>query len=292
VEATVWPSAQPDLLCTGFALLSMWFLEQYLSTTTSRRHLALAGALVAFFLALLSKETAAALPGVVLIRLLVTSDGRRWARAAGVTAAYALATAAYLALRFAMLGEHWLGGYGVGLTFWDAVLSPTPLLLTGQLLFPAHVTLFKPVLFPYLWLAALVLMAAGLLWWIRGLVFASWRQLVLYAGYLFVPMIPVTTAGLTIGEEMANSRYAYLPSIGLALLFGEICARRRGGPRRGATAGVAVLCVAAALSFWYVQPWRGAARLRDHLLSEGVRLVESLPESPPPSTVYVRDIPS
>ena len=90
---------------------------------------------------------------------------------------------------------------------------------------------------------------------------------------------------------MANSRYAYLPSIGLALIFGEICARRPRRRGQGGTVCLAIVCVAAVLSFWYVEPWRGAARFRDHLLAEGVRIEESLPDSPPPTMVYFTGLP-
>jgi len=292
IEATVWASAQPDLLCTGFILLSMWFLERHLDLRADRRrYLSLSASLAAFFFALLSKETAAALLGIVLIRLLVISDNRRWTRVVRVGAVYFMVIVAYLGIRFAVLGRHWLGGYGVAISFWDAVFSPTPTRLAGQLLFPVHVMLFEAVLFPYLWLAAILLMAAGLLWWIGGIVFVSRQRLILYASYLLVPMIPVAVARLNIGEAMASSRYAYIPSVGLALLFGETCLRRRGDWRRGKIIGVAILCVAATLSFWYVESWREAARMRDEILAEGVRIVESLPDSPSPSRVFFTDLP-
>ena len=292
VEATSWPSAQPDLLCTGFVLLSMLCLERYLTATSSRqRSLALTAGLAAFLLAVLSKETAAVLPGVVLVRLLVIPDQKRWGRALTLTGAYALTAAAYLGLRFAVLGPHWLGGYGVDVGGSQAGLSPAPLLLLGELLFPLHITLINAVLSPYLWLLAVVLAGAALIWFMRNLVFVSWSHLALYAAYLLVPTIPIAMAGLMVGEEMANSRYAYLPSVGLAFLFGEICARRGRRPARSRAACLAIVCAAAVLSFWYVEPWRGAARFRDHLLAEGVRIVNSLPESPPPSMVYITGIP-
>jgi hypothetical protein len=297
VEATVWPSAQPDLLSTGFVLLSMWFLEQYIATRGGhQKWLSLVAALAAFLFALWSKEVAAALLAVVFVRLLVIPGARRWVHTVKVAGAYVLTVGVYLAARFVVLGGNWLGGQvgrlELDLSLWDAVSSPMPLLLPGQLLFPAHVSLFRLVLAPYLWLAALALMAAALLWWIRSLVFVSWRRLVLYASYLLVPMVPVAMAGLTIGADMANSRYGYLPSVGLALLFGGICAQRPRGWRRNRLVGVATVCVAAVLSMWYLAvPWGGAASLRDDVLSQGVRAVQSLPDSPPPSTVFFKGTP-
>jgi hypothetical protein len=290
IEATAWPSAQPDLLCTGFILLSMWFLEQYLEGAGRWRRVGLAAAVSAFFLALLSKETAAVFPAVVLVRVLIVRGDQRAMRVARVAAAYAAAMAGYLIVRFIMLGKHWLGGYGIDLSPSEALLSQTPMRLVGQLLFPVHITLLKPVS-PYLWLAAIVLMAVGVLWWLNGTVFVPGKRLLFYASYLLAPMVPLAVARLPIGEELSASRYAYIPSIGLALLFGAVCAGRPGGWHRGRAAGAAILCVMAALSFWYVEPWREAARLRDKILAEGVRVVRSLPDSPPPSTVFFRGIP-
>lgn len=291
VEATTWLAAQPDVIGAAFGLSSMWLLERYIRTTGARKHLSLVGALAAFLLALWSKETTAALPAIVFVRLAVIRDDQRWARTVGVSAAYALTMGIYLGSRFVLLGKHWLGGYATHLALRDSLLSPMPWLLTGQLLFPVHVTLFRSLLFPYLWLTALTVMAIGLLWMIRSLVVVSWQRLLLYASFLLVPMIPVSTAGLAIGADMANARYGYLPSVGVALLFGEICARRRGGWRGCTPVGLATLSVAAVLSVWYVMPWRGAARLRQNLLAEGARIVASLPDSPPPSTVFFRNIP-
>ena len=291
-EATLWAAAQPDLLCTAFSLSSMWCVEQYLAAPRGRRRqLALAGALAAFLLALWSKETAVALPGVVFLRLVLESRDRRWVRALGVSAAYALPLGVYLAVRFLVLGENWLGAHGTKLIFWTAALPSTPLMLTGEYFFPVHRELFRSLLSPYLWVAAVAVMAVGLLWWIRSLEFVSSRRLALYAGYVLLPAVPLSMAGLTIGVDMVNTRYAYLPSVGFALLFGEICARRSGSRRRSALVGVATILVAAALSIWYVVPWRQAALLRNDVLAASVRVVATLPDSPPPSTVFVQGVP-
>jgi len=289
VEATTWAAAQPDLLCTAFSLSSMWCLEQHLSARGYLSKLALAVALAAFLLALGSKETAVALLPIVVVRLAVLPRDQRTARAG---AAYAMALGVYLAARLFVLGEHWLGGGEFRPSFWQAVLSPMPLLLANQLFFPVHPGLFDSLLPSYLRLAAIAVMALGLLWWIRGLESVPWQRLALGGAYLVAPMIPVATAGLTIGADMASSRYGYLPSVGLALLFGALCAGRQAGRRQSRLVAVAILCAAAALSVWYVTPWRQAARLRDSVLSAGVRLVEALPKSPPPSAIYVRGLPS
>ena len=292
VETTVWASAQPDLLCTAFCLSSMWCVEQYVTSRRGyREHLALVGALATFLLALWSKETAIALPGIVLLRVAFTPREGRRARAAWVGGTYALGVGLYLAVRLFMLREHWLGGEGTRLAFWNAVYPSMPLLLTGELFFPTHRALFESVLPGYLWVAVTTVMALGLLWCVRSLESVSWQRLALYTSYVFLPAIPLSTAGLTIGVNMENSRYAYLPSVGLALLFGEICARSRGGRGRTGLIGVATIVAAAVLSVWYVAPWRQAARLRDDLLGSAVGVVATLPDSPPPSTVLFEGVP-
>jgi hypothetical protein len=287
VEATVWPAAQADLLCAGFCLSSMWCLEQCITAADGRRkHLALAGALAAFLLALLSKEVAVALPGVVFLRLVLAPGGRRWARAVGVSVAYALVVAAYLGVCFSVLGKYWIGGSG-----WSGPFPAAPLLVASEFFFPVHRDLFDSLLPLYLRLGALAVMAAGLIWWIRNLEFVNCKRLILYAGYLFVLTVPIWAAGIEIGADMANSRYAYLPTVGLALLFGEICARRSADRRQVSLASVATVLVAAMLSIWYVVPWRQAALLRNDLVVAGVRVVARLPDSPPPSGVFFTGVP-
>jgi len=293
LEPTLWPAAQPDLLCTAFCLSSLWCVDCHLAAAGRLRSaLAFAGALLAFLLALWSKETAAALPALILLRFALVPRDQRRARALPIVAAYAPALVAYFVVRHLMLAEHWLGDYRTQLAWWHLLFPSTPLLLTGQLFFPVHRDLLTSLFPPYLLAAAIALMALALLWWIRSLELVSWRRLVLYAGYLFMPVLPVWTAGLTLGADMENTRYGYLPSVGLALLFGHICARQRGPSRRSVLAGVLMILFAAALSAWYVAPWKQAARLRDEVLAAGVQLVTQLPDSPPPTTVFFQSVPS
>ena len=55
--------------------------------------------------------------------------------------------------------------------------------------------------------------------------------------------------------------------------------------------GVATIAAAAVLSVWYVAPWRQAAHLRDDLLTGAIAVVETLPDSPPPSAVLFEGVP-
>jgi len=291
VEATTWVAAQPDLLCLLFCLLSLWGLEGYIEgPTLLRRGLALAGAVAAYGLALYSKETAMAFPGVVFLRLVLVPN-RRLLRAAGVTAGFGLVLAIYLTVRWLVLGKDWLASYRPALDFWNTVFPSMPLRIMAGFFFPVHQGLFDSLAQPSLAAALIIAMAVGLLWWIRSLEFVPWQRIALCLGYLLVLCVPAWMLSYTVGVSMANSRYAYLPAVGLCLLFGEVQARRRDGWRQRALVGGVTIVVAAALSLWYFVPWRQAAQLRDDVLAAGVRVVEGLPESPPPTALLVRGIP-
>jgi hypothetical protein len=291
VETTTWVAAQPDLLCLLFCLLSLWGLEGYVEASRpAQRALALTGALVAYCLALYSKEIAMAFPGIVFLRLALWPD-RRWVRGVGVTAAFGLVLGSYLAVRWVVLGDNWLASYRPELDLWNTMFPSTPLRMMLWFFFPVHQELFAAASLPRLEAALLVAMAAGMVWWIRGLEFVPWRRIGFYAGWLLVLSVPAWTLAHTVGSAMANSRFAYLPTVGLALLFGEMQARLPGPRSRRWLAGGATILVAAALSVWYAVPWRQAAHLRDDVLAAGVRVVEGLPDSPPATALLVEGLP-
>jgi hypothetical protein len=291
VEATTWVAAQPDLLCLLFCLLSLWGLEGYIEgPTLLRRGLALAGAVAAYGLALYSKETAMAFPGVVFLRLVLLPN-RRLLRAAAVTAPFALVLGIYLAVRFLVLGKDWLASYRPVLDFWNTVFPSMPLRIMAGFFFPVHQGLFDSLAQTRLAVALIIAMAVGLLWWVRSLESVPWQRTALCLGYLLMLCVPAWMLSSTVGVFMANSRYAYLPTVGLCLLFGEVQARGRDGWRQRALVGGLTIVVAAALSLWYLVPWRQAAQLRDDVLAAGVRVVEGLPDWPPPTAVLVKGLP-
>jgi hypothetical protein len=291
VEATSWVAAQPDLLCLFFCLLSMWCLERYLGAAGPRpKGLALAGSLAAFALALFTKEVAMAFPGVVFLRLALGSE-RQLRPAARVTALFGLVLAGYLGVRWLVLGKEWLASYRPALDFWNTVFPSMPLRMVLGFFFPVHQDLFAAVSLPRLEAALLVAMAAGMVWWIRGLEFVPWRRIGFCLGWLVVLSVPAWTLSHAMGVSMGKTRLAYLPCVGLALLFGELHARRPRSRRSPGLAGAATILIAAMLSVWYTAPWRQAAELRDDLLAAGVQAIGRLPGSPPPTAVLVKGLP-
>ena len=319
VEPVSWPAAASDLLCAAFSLLSLLAVHAYAQAGPGRsRPLLLAGALAAFVVALLSKEVALALPGAVVLMLAVREGGvdvgagvgsgfvkpaapdrpeplpdRPWrlrisSEVVTLGGAYAAVLAAYIGWRAHVLGG--LGGYALPRTFWNTIFPSNPLLLMGDFLFPIHVTLLAGLRWWAWWLVALA-MALGVFWWLAGLDRVPARRLWLWVGFVFVLAIPSWTFRWQPSASLEWSRFAYLPTIGLAWLFGDLCAGRGMGWRRS---GAAVLCTivgCVALTVWYIVPWRQAGAEARQALSAGVALIHELGAAEEPPTLFVRGLP-
>jgi len=290
VEPVTWVCCSSDLLCTGFALASLALLEAHLARGSQGRHVGtLAAALLAFLLALLSKEAALALPGFVVLRaaLLPSGDVRR--RVLRLGGAYAMVLAGYLAWRLAVFGG--LGGYRLPLTWWNTAFPSAPLLMIGDFLFPVHRSLFAEQLGPSLWWVGLAAMGAGALWWVRGLEGVPARRLWLWLGYVFIMATPTWLFLSAASGFLEWSRLSYLPTVGLAWLFGDVCAGRGAGWRRSGAVAAMIVAGAAALTVWYVTPWREAGELSSQVVAEGRSLIEQLPASKGDPVLFVKDLP-
>ena len=290
VEPVVWIAARPDLLCAMFCLLSLLLLDVY------ARHdrlpvvaIAASGSVISFALALLSKEAALALPGVAALLLGLFPGRRARVHSVAVVASYGIALGAYLLLRIRVFGS--MAGYDPGMNLWNTWFPSALLRQLSDFLFPVHRELVGSTLGPVGGAALTGVMALAALWWIQGLVRIPSQRLLFWCGYLAIIAIPTWTIYVVHTGNLDNSRLTYLPSIGLAWLFGDLC--RGAGGSRGARAAIPALMVlfAAALSVWYVMPWRQAAGLRDATIQAGTEMWAQLPPSPPPRTVFVEGIP-
>lgn len=289
VETVTWLAASSDLFCTAFSLSSLLLLEHYLCLPSKAgRPAFLLGALLSFLLALLSKEAAFALPGFVVLRLALLNGTHPARRSLGIGGAYALVFVGYGVSRFLTLGE--IGGYAMPLSFWNTYFPSAPLLMLGDFLFPVNRTLFSAELHPWTLWAAVGLMAAGALWWVRGLQHAPGRRLWLWLGFVFLMSVPTWLFLWRQSAATEWSRFAYLPTIGAAWLFGDLCAAR--GWRRSAPTAAAILAVAAALTIWYITPWRQAGRISSQVVAAGAKLVDRLSDDGEPPVLYVTDLPA
>jgi hypothetical protein len=203
-------------------------------------------------------------------------------------AAYFVVLAGYLAWRVRVLGG--LGGYALPLSFWNTVFPSNPLLLMGDFLFPTHTTLLAEIGPLASWLALLA-MAGALLWWLAGLERVPARRLWLWLGFVFLLAIPSWTFRWRPSASFEWARFGYLPTIGLAWLFGDLCAGRGIGWRRSGAMAACIIVGFAALTVWYVTPWREAGRLAGKAVAAGVQLVDELGGPQHPPVLYVRGLP-
>jgi hypothetical protein len=290
VEPVTWLAASSGLLCATFCLLSLLLLDTYTERgSRAQRSLVLIGSVACFLLALLSKESAVALPGVVFVWLLVRPNSVPRGRALLVTGAYAGTLTCYLAWRFWVLGG--VGGYELPMGFWNTAFPSAPLLMGLEFLFPAHTILFGEHLGPWLWTALLVLMAGVALWLLAGLDRVPSGRLCLWISFVFIMAIPIWVFRWQPSPTLEGSRFAYLPTLGLAWLFGDICAGR-GVQRRGSLAiPVGVVATLGVLTIWYAGPWREAGRLASSVVEAGISVVDDLSEQSEDGTLYVRNLP-
>jgi len=305
VEAVVWASCSPDLLCTCFCLLSLLGAEVALTAATRRRCVAaMAAGCAAFWLALMSKEAALALPGVVFLLALLRDDSGRWPfrtpkrlsgfqqqalRATALTAPYVLLIVGYLAWRLASLGS--LGGYQVRLNLWNTLFPSAPLRHLAVFFFPVNRMLVGALHQPWLYYAMALAMVAGLHWWLRHLSYLPGKRLVLWVGFLFVTAVPVW-AFPTATPDLQHSRFSYLPTIGLAWLFGDLCAGKGANWRRSGGFALATLVLAGALTAWYVSPWIAAHRQAEKITAAATKLLGRLEHRQEHFILYVQGMPN
>ena len=290
VEPVVWASCQPDLLATGLCLVSLLSLEACLAAGSRlRRAAALVAALATFLLALLSKESAAALPGVVVLRAAVLPVGAGRRSAVGASAAYLLVLGAFGVWRFSVLGE--IGGYELAPGFWDRFFPSAPLRQIEFFLFPLNRQLLDESVEPAVLGAIVLLMAGGAAYVLGHLGRVPARRLWFYLGFVVLMSVPVWTLCMAITGGLESARFAYLPTVGLMWLVGEVLAGCVAGSRRGAPRAAAVIVLVGALTVWYVMPWRGADRLAKDVVAAARDIVRELPASEEPPVLFVRRLP-
>jgi len=230
VESVAWAMGFIDPLFTVLVLASfLCYLEA--RERPDRRDWWAAGSLLFYSLAAFAKEPALVLPLLVFAHAAISGaftprPARRlgWVRLrAGLVAAwpYLAITAIYLAARLAVLNS--LSRVITSLP-WAVVIATLPRVLWSylKLLFwPAGLSVFYDV--PYvqpseagsvlLPTGALILVAAGLLWWARRSVAVA-----VAASWALLPLLVLLNLRAFPEGEIVHDRYIYLASVGFALL--------------------------------------------------------------------------
>lgn len=245
IESVAWISGITDPL---LALLLLPSFLCYLNARegTAHRRRWLAGSLVLYGLAMLSKETALILPIIIFTFEWLWQNAHgpsglrtviRRARTAVVcTVPFMLLTFVYLAVRWHVLEG--LGHTMVPLGVWTIIFTWPHLLLfyLWHLLWPFNLSVFYNV--PYVrtpGLVPFILPLAGLAA-VGFLVFLGVRRLarnapgkgrltVFLCAWILIPFIPLLDLSVLPVGEIAHDRYLYLPSISFCILLAMVLRR-------------------------------------------------------------------
>jgi len=289
-DAVIFIAARYGVLCTFFYLLSLLSFIAFLS---NRRKILYSASLLFFALALANKETALTLPLAVATYDLVRTRPTlgRLRRVATRSMPFFAMIAFYFAWRVAVLGSLSLpqtphGGItilGSGLIGLEIRLVRSPLLY----LFSPRGT-WHPRWTHYLYLG---LFAA------TSLVFYLRREFLLRRGglfaFFFIFIAALTGASLMIYPDLSGIRVLYLPSAGLAMLFGLLISRgiaQSARPRWPSIALLAILLAGfVAGSLVNHSSYHEASRIAYDVGHAPSRFYPSFPVSSP--TLYVVDVP-
>jgi Flp pilus assembly protein TadD len=227
-EAVDWIAALPDLGCELFTLLAFGFFllrREHKGKMPGSGWVTASLSLLAFTIALLWKETAVVFPALLMVYVLLldeSSAALRACRAAVESVPYWLVLAAYLAVRFRVLGSLATGPRSWRLTPLQFVLSAAHLLLEywGKLLLPIQLSayyVFRPIR-SFADPRAIVTVVLGLAS-IAALVSLLRRApLAAFAAvWVCLTLLPALNVN-ALGRNAFTERYLYLPSVGFCLL--------------------------------------------------------------------------
>ncbi len=213
-EAVIWYAALPELLVFLFATGSFLL---WLAWMKGGGRAAYAGSLLCYLLALLSKESAVCVAGLIAISLLADRSNPR--RRILHAAPYAVLAAVYFGLAYAQRAAHL--HFNDGTFSLDAPVLVVLLNSIGRLLW----------IWGFLALGALAL-------WRRQ----AWRIAALALAWMTVTLLPYSF--LTY-QPHVPSRHSYLASAGLAIVVAAgLLAFRERFPGRSAVAAVAIVMAA------------------------------------------------
>jgi len=234
VESISWISGVPDPLAALFYVPSLLWYVRYREEGQGKW---LAASVVAFGLAILCKETPLALPLVLCVWEL-TRPTRRPSLALRLKdivcqmIPYAVVTAAYLALRFSVLGRiSWKHPFMARVPD-SAIWMTVPYVFVNylkHLLAPFHLSLIYGTSFitsagdPRFLLPVGLLVGLGLILWIYRKKLS--QQVWLAIAMMVAPLLPVLNLKVFHYEYIIQDRYLYLPSIGFCYLIAILILR-------------------------------------------------------------------
>jgi hypothetical protein len=283
-ESVVWIAARFDMLATP---LTIWALVLYLKFRKTGRIGFYLGALALFSLALLSKESAYALPLLLIPLEFFALPERRIKPALGFIAL----TAIVFCYRWAVLGG--IGGYQdssgqaaalrIGLGTFEGlfVRAPAQLMLGFNWLQPQAAV---PIILASLTAALLLMLALG----VKPKTSNQGGQRMVWFSLSWIALasIPVHFM-LLVNSGLTNSRVLYLSSVGAAILIALLLAGIDHARIREGSKLFLVLLFSLGL-FHNLRAWQWTSEHTHRFLME----LKRLEPSPPPGAEFVfRDLP-
>lgn len=277
-EAVAWVSGRAELLATLFFLLAfLGFLRRW----GGRLWFLVSPAL--FLSGVLSKETAAMLPAVIFLYLLLVARERKPPAFIRALTPYAVVLAVYLPVRLIVLSGHigpeenifqHVSGYGAFLAMSKAFMYYIRLLflpagLSAAYLFPPPESFFSP---PVVLFWSLVAAVALLSPWLAR------RYPTALFFMLWIPVCLLPVSNIVPSEILMAERSLYLPSAGFCAVAG-ILAARAADTRKYLTLGVAALVVLSfgAMSLDRNGVWRDEQSIHTELASINRRVIAEFP---------------
>lgn len=259
VESVVWASERKDVLCLFFMVASLLFYLRHAELADSGaasgwRSPRLGAALVFAALAQLSKPTAASLPLILCLidwyPLQRIYDRRTLLLSLWEKAPFFIVSAGGSVLT--LFAQQIAMNYAPDVAFTSRLLvackallfyiakTAAPTNLAAFYMHPGDVASYA--LEEYLLYALLVIIISLAVWW-WGRKNRGWSVLWLFYVVTLLPMLGL----VQVGGQWAADRYSYLPSLGLALLWGVgiaiLCNRLQQGGRRLAVSLCLLLAV-------------------------------------------------
>ncbi|MBX7170762.1 MAG: tetratricopeptide repeat protein [Pyrinomonadaceae bacterium] len=227
VESISWISGIPDPLAALFYIPSMLF---YINWRESGNKKSLIFSLLAFFGALLCKETPIVLPAILFVWELTLNRQKESEKglisAVKQVVIFVVPVLVYLAMRFSVLGKvSWRHPF-ISQTPTEYIYATIPYAFVYYLkniIFPFDLSLIYDTHFvkggddPNLWIPVVILLVLG------GLIFYFRKNITplmwLSLGMFVIPLLPVLNLQVFHYEYIVQDRYLYLPSIGFVLLL-------------------------------------------------------------------------
>lgn len=295
VESVAWISGVTDPLMTVFMIPSFLAFMNYREKRGGKW---LAASIALFAGALLTKETAIILPGLLMTYVLLCPD-EGWSKkvrdAVWLAIPYAIVGVVYLVIRaWALKGfahtavqiPAYISFYTLPSVVWfylKQLVLPTPLSAFYDTPYVTHVS-WKYFLAPLLGVVA-SLSVIAYSWW------KSRSALVpLAAAWLLLPLVPVLNVAILPMGDFIHDRYLYVPSIGFAILVAMALSKLDiallAGKRTGLYVAGAIAVVLAVVTVVQSLPWSDDIPLYQHGMK--VAPINDLPRNKLAATYVAR----